>query len=208
MFTYYLVSKFDPLLPTRMSQVETDTKTKILDIAQDMLQDKGFNAFSYQHISSLLGIKNAAIHYHYPSKENLGIAIYQRSRKRFNATKEQARQEAYSSWQKLDVFLDIFRSNLNRDQKVCLVGALGNDYFTLPPGMQQEGRLMANEVLDWLTEVLDEGRTLGNFAFKGEPYNKALTLCSSMVGALQLARITDNNQFYAIIEQLKKDLSK
>jgi TetR/AcrR family transcriptional repressor of nem operon len=45
-----------------------DTKKRILDMAEDLLLTRGFNAFSYQHISSELGMKNAAIHYHYPKK--------------------------------------------------------------------------------------------------------------------------------------------
>ena len=54
-----------------------------MDLAESFLQDKGFNGFSYAHIAAELGVKNAAIHYHFPSKEELVCAVIQRYRDRF-----------------------------------------------------------------------------------------------------------------------------
>ncbi|TDJ66872.1 MAG: TetR family transcriptional regulator, partial [Proteobacteria bacterium] len=36
---------------------QADTKTQILDTAEALLQDRGFNAFSYNHIAQPLGVK-------------------------------------------------------------------------------------------------------------------------------------------------------
>jgi TetR/AcrR family transcriptional repressor of nem operon len=46
----------------------TNTSRTILNLAESFLQDKGFNGFSYAYIASELGVKNAAIHYHFPTK--------------------------------------------------------------------------------------------------------------------------------------------
>ncbi|WP_257998927.1 TetR/AcrR family transcriptional regulator [Fischerella thermalis] len=46
----------------------TDTRTQILDTAQDLIQRVGVNAMSYQDISEAVGIRKASIHYHFPSK--------------------------------------------------------------------------------------------------------------------------------------------
>jgi TetR/AcrR family transcriptional repressor of nem operon len=62
----------------------TNTNRAISDLAESLLQDKGFNDFSYAHIASELGVKNAAIHYHYPTKEDLSCAVVQRYRDRFH----------------------------------------------------------------------------------------------------------------------------
>ena len=50
---------------------QPDTKTAILDAAQDLIQRVGANAMSYQHISEAVGIRKASIHHHFPSKETL-----------------------------------------------------------------------------------------------------------------------------------------
>jgi len=50
----------------------SDTAERILDIAQDLIQRRGFNAFSYHDIAAPMGIRKASIHYHFPSKADLG----------------------------------------------------------------------------------------------------------------------------------------
>ena len=74
---------------TQGSDPKTDTRKRILDIAEQLLLSRGFNAFSYQHISSELGVRNAAIHYHFPKKSDLGVALIQRYRRRFRRFIEQ-----------------------------------------------------------------------------------------------------------------------
>lgn len=48
-----------------------DTRTRILDVAEDLIQRVGLNAMSYKHISDAVGIRKASIHHHFPNKENL-----------------------------------------------------------------------------------------------------------------------------------------
>ena len=60
-----------------------DTSEEILNAAEDLLQRRGYNAFSYHHIAVQLGVRNAAIHYHFPAKEDLGVALVKRYQERF-----------------------------------------------------------------------------------------------------------------------------
>ena len=50
------------------------TYNQILELANKYLQKVGFNAFSYSDLANEIGIKKASIHYHFPSKTDLGIA--------------------------------------------------------------------------------------------------------------------------------------
>jgi hypothetical protein len=47
---------------------EKDTRTAIMDAAQDLIQRMGANAMSYQHISDAVGIRKASIHYHFAAE--------------------------------------------------------------------------------------------------------------------------------------------
>jgi len=47
---------------------QTDTTTQIMDAAQQMMQLRGYNAFSYADISRQVGVTKAAIHYYFPGK--------------------------------------------------------------------------------------------------------------------------------------------
>ena len=62
---------------------KTDTKQSILDLAQEFIQVRGYNAFSYQDISDRLKIQKASIHHHFHSKEDLGTEVLEGARSRF-----------------------------------------------------------------------------------------------------------------------------
>ena len=49
--------------------------THILDVAQQLIQTRGYNAFSYADIASQVGIRTATIHYYFPTKADLGREV-------------------------------------------------------------------------------------------------------------------------------------
>ena len=61
-----------------------DTREKIMDRAAHLLMNRGFNGFSYRDISSHLGVKNAAVHYHFPAKADLAMALVDEYRQERN----------------------------------------------------------------------------------------------------------------------------
>jgi len=177
-----------------------------LNLAESLLQDKGFNGFSYAHIATELGVKNAAIHYHFPSKEALSIAVIQRYRERFKLWINNSRVKDLSHEQKLDWFFNIY-TDMRADQgKVCLVGSMEAEYNSIPEGLQVEIQGLHKELLKWLEVTLSEGREAGAFQFNGEPVNKAALVLSSVQGALQMARALGTKKFRDVIAQLKLDL--
>jgi len=184
----------------------TNTKRAILDLAESLLQDKGFNGFSYAHISSELGVKNAAIHYHFPTKEALVCAVVQRYRDRFQLWVNNARVRDLSPQEKLNWFFDIY-ANMRADHgKVCLAGSLETEFHSLPDALRQQTEALTGELLAWLGTTLDQGREAGVFQFNGDPADKAALILSSLQGALQLARALGAEKFHAVVEQHRQDL--
>src|SRR5689334_9607965 len=51
----------------RKPMARKDTKTAIMDAAQELIQRGGANAMSYQDISEAVGIRKASIHHHFPA---------------------------------------------------------------------------------------------------------------------------------------------
>jgi len=186
----------------------SNTQRAILNLAESLIQDKGFNGFSYAHIAAELGVKNAAIHYHFPSREALACAVVKRYRDRFELWINNARVKDLSPQEKLDWFFGIY-TNMRADHgKVCLVGALEAEFNSIPDLLQQETRAMNGELLSWLQSVLSEGRAAGVFRFSGDPADKAALVLSSLQGGLQMARALGTQKFYAVVEQNKQDLSE
>lgn len=56
------------------------TALEIIEAAQELAQTRGYNGFSYQDIAERVGIRTASIHYHFPSKGDLGKAALRLAR--------------------------------------------------------------------------------------------------------------------------------
>jgi AcrR family transcriptional regulator len=170
------------------------------------LQDKGFNGFSYAHIAKELGVKNAAIHYHFPSKEELGVAVIKRYRERFKLWINNTRVKDLPHGKKLDWFLSIYTDMRADKGKVCLVGSMEAEFNSIPGRLQFEVQVLHKEMLDWLRQTLANGRDAGSFQFNGEPVNKAAMIMSTLQGGLQMARALGTRKFHDVVSQIKLDL--
>ena len=188
-----------------MAKIENSKRT-ILNMAEALLQEKGFNGFSYAHIASKLGVKNAAIHYHFPTKEALTIAVVRRYRDRFQLWTNNARVKDLSPEKKLDWFFGIYTDMRADKGKVCLVGSMEAEFNSIPGALQTEVESLHRELLDWLQATLKDGREAGIFQFSGESANKAALILSSLQGALQMARALGTGKFHAVVQQHKQDL--
>ena len=183
-----------------------NTQRAILDLAESFLQDKGFNGFSYAHIAKELDVKNAAIHYHFPSKEVLACAVIQRYRDRFQLWINNARIKDLSPQEKLDWFFSIYTNTRADNGKVCLAGSLETEFNSLPASLREQTEGLTRELLAWLQATLNEGREIGVFHFSGDPAGKAVLILSSLQGALQMARALGTDKFHAVVHQHKQDL--
>ncbi|GAB4580855.1 MAG: TetR/AcrR family transcriptional regulator [Anaerolineales bacterium] len=182
------------------------TRRQILDLGEALIQNVGYNGFSYAHIASELGIKNAAVHYHFPTKEDLGCAIVKRYRDRFQLWINNTRVKDLSPVEKLDWFFAIYTNYRADNGKVCIGGTLETEFNAIPASLQAETQAMTAELLTWLESTLAEGRTQGVFTFKGEPADKAALILASVQGALQVARSLGTEKFHAVIRQHKADI--
>lgn len=185
-----------------------DTKTEILDLAENLLLDRGFNGFSYANISSVLEIKNAAIHYYFPSKADLGSAVIQRARERFVNWTQNERMARKPAAEKLEAFFRQYLRFLEQGQQVCLGGALETDFKTLPPEMQVETRKFASDILLWMEGVLEDGREKRIFSFPGEAKDQAILILSSLQGALQMTRAVGSSCLHLAMAQIRRLTSK
>jgi TetR/AcrR family transcriptional repressor of nem operon len=184
----------------------SNTKRSIMDLAESFIQEKGFNGFSYAHIAKELNVKNAAIHYHFPSKEALVEAVMQRYRDRFKLWINNARVKDLSPQEKLDWFFSIYTNTRADNGKVCLGGSLETEFNSLPDSVREQTQALTRELLAWLQATLQEGRDAGVFHFNGDPADKAAMILSSLQGGLQMARALGTGKFRAVVQQHKQDL--
>ena len=182
-----------------------DTREAILDAAQELLQTRSFNAFSYQDIADRVGIRKASIHYHFPGKEELGIALVDRFRRGGRGWARQLNERGASPQEKLEAIFDYFREIVHRGKWICAYGILSAEYNALPERMQAGIQAFHADHVRWLTNVLGAGREAGIFRTEGTAEDQALLVAAALQGAVQIARTAgDPGRYEATVEQLRR----
>ena len=164
-----------------------DTASRILDIAERLVQSRGFNAFSYADVASELGISKASLHYHFPGKAELGEALIGRYAGRFADALRGIDEQDADAPARLEAYARIYADVL-RDRRMCLCGMLAADYETLPKPMRDAVIAFFDESEAWLTIVLERGEGEGTLRLNGSASEAAQAIVSGLEGALLVAR--------------------
>src|SRR3569832_2310755 len=118
---------------TTAQKQRSATAEQILDLAETLIQTRGYSAFSYQDIADRLGIRKASIHYHFPSKAELGTAVVDRYDARVGAALAAiAADQTQSSMAMLDFSAGLYLQFADAHDRVCLCGALSGEILALP----------------------------------------------------------------------------
>jgi TetR/AcrR family transcriptional repressor of nem operon len=180
-----------------------DTRERILDLAQDIVQRRSFNSFSYQDLADGVGIRKASIHYHFPAKEDLGAALVERISHALRRWANRLSAAGVPPELELAAFLGNQRRLLDQGEKICVYGVLGAEYNALPPRVQAAYGDLLEGQQRWLSRVLGGGRERGVFAFQSSPEEEALIVASAVQGALQIARASHRvERFDAVVAAL------
>jgi TetR/AcrR family transcriptional regulator, transcriptional repressor for nem operon len=183
-------------------QTDVSTPDRILDAAEALAQTRGFNAFSYAHISAELGITKASLHYHFPSKAELGEALIARYSARFADALDTIDRGEGDARDKLNAYAALY-SGVLRGQRMCLCGMLAAEYETLPKPMSRAIVHFFDVNHAWLTHVLVEGRADETLAFDGDPSENANVILGGLAGAMLVARpYADPARFDAAAKRL------
>ena len=183
-----------------------DTPERILDIAERLVQTRGFNGFSYADIAEALRVTKASLHYHFPSKADLGRRLIERYETTFLAALKAIEAGGGAPREQLKRYAQIY-ANVLRDDRMCLCGMLAAEYATLPKQMKEEMRHFFDENERWLTAVLEQGRASGSFRFTGPALDVARAIVGSFEGAMMLARsYGDVSRFEVVADRLLAEL--
>ena len=181
---------------------QADTSARILDIAERLMQTRGYNAFSYADIAQSLHITKASLHYHFPTKAELGKRLIERYQQSFLQALVDIDKTSADAVEKLRRYVGLYVGVLRND-RMCLCGMLAAEYTTLPRPMKAELKRFFDENERWLVAVLEVGRAAKSLGFAGPARGMAQFLVGSLEGAMMLARSYDDvARFEATVEML------
>lgn len=185
-----------------------DTRTQILNAAQEMVQTRGYNAFSYRDLSEVVGVKTSSIHYYFPTKGDLGIELLQRYSSQMEEKLAEFDRANLSPEGKLKKFCGLLESALRQNERLCLCGSFASQSKTLPPELVDKLRLTIEAVEKWLTGVLEQGREDQSLGFRGNPRKVATAFFSALQGNMICARVCGDADCFCSNSKVLIDLLK
>jgi TetR/AcrR family transcriptional repressor of nem operon len=190
----------------RAAAANADTPQRILDVAERLVQTRGFNGFSYADIAAALGITKASLHYHFPTKAELGRRLIERYEGRFLDALAAIDRSGVDAREKLRRYAAIYRDVL-RSNRMCLCGMLASDYATLAKPVKDGVKHFFDRNEDWLVGVLEEGRRSGTLRYAGPPEVAARAIVGALEGAMMLARsYGEVERFESVADRLIAEL--
>jgi|ERR1700722_13396393 len=182
--------------------------TAVLDVAEKLAQTRGYNGFSYADIAAQLGVTKASLHYHFPSKAQLGTALIDRYHSSFRDALDAIDRQTEEPAEKLRRYVDLYDSVLRND-RMCLCGMLAAEYATLPAPMQEGLTSFFDANERWLTAVLHAGVQIGVFVLTESANERARVLLGALEGALLVARsYGDSRRFRSAAAFLLADIDR
>ena len=166
---------------------DVGTASRILDVAERLVQVRGFNGFSYADIAAELHITKAALHYHFAGKADLGAALIARYADRFAEALAAVDARRSGASAKLADYADLYLQVL-RGRKMCLCGMLAAEYQTLPQPMQDAVIRFFDRNENWLQDVLEQGLQDGSLQFAGSARDAARMIMGGLEGAMLVAQ--------------------
>ena len=174
-----------------------------------LIQTRGYSASSYQDISKILGIRKASIHYHFPSKADLGVAVIERYTERFGAALGAiAADRSKSALDMLECYTQPYLEFGDTPDRVCLCGALAGEILALPVEMRKRVERFFKAHQQWLTRIVQRAVKSGECRLSAPPGKIANMIFGALQGALLVKRTTgDAAQLRDVIAVLKNQLS-
>ena len=184
---------------------QSNTKTQILDVAQDLIQRLGVNGMSYKDISDVVGIRKASIHTHFPKKDDLLVALLDRYNDRFLRVVDSIIASDDLPEVKLRRYCGLYETTLSSGEqdKTCLYGMVGAELSSLSHPLVERVCTFYQDNEARLIMILEEGRKTGDFSFSGNAEALAALIFSFLEGGMLVTRAQGGaRKFHDVIEQL------
>ena len=188
-----------------MTQI-SNTRDQIIDQAFQLMLQRGLHGFSYRDISEPLGVKNAAIHYHFPNKMDLIKALIDENHQVLRRSTSEFMAYGGPAMPQLEGLFAFTMNQCQCGRPICMVGALAIDYDELNDDIKNANDKFMKDSVNWLTKVMDIGREQEEFHFNGDPMSKAVSILAMIQGARQMARVHGLDYLERIFDQIRIDL--
>ncbi|WP_054313428.1 TetR/AcrR family transcriptional regulator [Mesorhizobium sp. 1M-11] len=177
---------------------------EILRCARSLIIKGGYNSFSYADISNVVGIRNASIHHHFPSKSDLVRKLVAQYREEAAAGIAELERNVSDPFEQLRAYVGYWEGCIaDATHPFCVCALLASEIPVLPEAVVLEVRAHFRGLSDWLASVLERGAAQGRLTLTGTARAEAEMFMATVHGAMLSARAYgDARTFGAITRPL------
>ena len=166
-------------------------KEALLKAAENKVRLGGYNNFSFREIANEVGIKSASVHYHFPTKADLGAELAHQYTDAFLAALGDVNEIKTNRENPIDIYTQLFRSALLTDDKMCLCGLLGAQNESLPDKVQVEVKRFFELNLAWLHAAHSANG-------ESDPSYAAIHTVSLLEGAMMISKALKDHSYFKL----------
>lgn len=185
------------------------TYDDILACARSLIVAGGYNGFSYADIASVVGIRKASIHHHFPSKVDLVRTLVARYREEARDGMRELEDRLPHPVEQLRAYTGYWEACIeDASAPICICALLAGEMPVLPDPVIAEVRAHFRTLSAWLASVLERGEQSSHIRLAGSPRNEAELFMATVHGAMLSARAYgEPNTFGAVMTPLLERLT-
>lgn len=146
-----------------MTDEKLDTKSKILDFAEELFAELGFDATSTRLIAKKAGVNIAMLNYYFGGKEGLYMAIIERHIMANRVRLQNINSGNISSFEKLNLFIDAYVDNMKRSLPVQKLMYIEMSLSLRNKLNEQIVELLSKNLVE-VKKIIEDGVINGSFA--------------------------------------------
>ena len=164
-------------------------KQALLKAAEDKVRSGGYSNFSFRELAKEVGIKSASVHYHFPTKADLGAELARQYTDDFIGLLGDPKEIKEAGLSPISMYTTQFRRALLEDKQMCLCGLLGAETDCLPEKVKIETKRFFKLNLEWLQEAHKLHDPI-------DVVQKAAHTLSLLEGAMMVSKALDDYKFF------------
>lgn len=178
----------------------TTTSDEILRCARSLLIEGGYNGFSYADIAKVVGIRNASIHHHFPSKADLVRTLVARYREEAEAGIAGLERAISAPAEQLRAYIGYWEACIaDASAPFCVGAMLASQMPVLPEEVALEVRSHFRALSSWLTSIFERGAKQGSLRFAGPARAEAEAFMATVHGAMLSARAYGDPKIFGVV---------
>ena len=159
-----------------------DTRRSLIESAEHLIRARGYSAFSYADLEKRIGIRKASIHYHFPTKEDLGVSVVETYIAQLVGQFEAIDASRSTALGRLGAFAEMFKESRSAGA-LPLCGALAAEMTILPDKVQALTTKYFETHLQWIEKTIADGVANGEIPAAGDARQRAYEILSLLEGA-------------------------